>query len=144
LHLYVQDAFEFVRRAQEPYDLIVADSTDVYEEEDGGLSERLFTEEFYRDLLRVLSPSGMVVTQADNPLFCPYSLDGIREAFSSVFPKVGSYHALVPSFGGFSAFCWGSQGAEPVREFPVDRAEGVPLRYLSRETLALAFRPLPF
>ncbi|MCG9894250.1 MAG: hypothetical protein MH204_02085, partial [Fimbriimonadaceae bacterium] len=77
VRLTLGDAFEFVKTAEAGYDLIVADATDVYEEEDQSLSEMLFTEPFYRDLERLLSPQGMVVTQADNLLFCPYSLESI-------------------------------------------------------------------
>lgn len=111
VHVHIQDAFEFVQLEREPYDLIVVDCTDVYEEEDGALSEQLFTEPFYRKLLEMLSDSGFVISQADNFVFCPYSLDAIRSNFSRVFPMVGDYFAVVPSFGGFSAFCWGSRGA---------------------------------
>lgn len=112
VHVHIQDAFEFVQQKREPYDLIVVDCTDVYEEEDGALSEQLFTEPFYKKLLGMLSEQGFIISQADNFLFCPYSLDAIRASFSSVFPKIGDFFAVVPSFGGFSAFCWGSKGAE--------------------------------
>jgi len=110
--LHLADAFEFVRSSTRSYDLIVVDCTDVYEEEVGELSERLFTDEFYKDVLARLSPSGFVVTQADNPVFCPYSMAEIKDMYSRIFSNTGSYWAMVPSFGGFSGFCWGSKGAE--------------------------------
>ncbi|QYK56526.1 MAG: hypothetical protein KF733_03380 [Fimbriimonadaceae bacterium] len=113
VRLHVADAFEFVKTAEPGYDLIVQDSTDVYEEESGELSERLFTEPFFRDLAGLLSPAGLIVTQADNLVFCPYSLEAIRADFERVFSQVGSYWGLVPSFGGFSGFCWASHGAAP-------------------------------
>jgi spermidine synthase len=141
LNLHLEDAFEFVRRATEPYDLIVADSTDVYEDEEGELSERLFTVEFYRDLRRILSPAGFVVTQADNPVFCPYSLKDVTAAFQSVFPLVGSYWGLVPSFGGFSAFCWGSNGGRLPDAWPATERT---YSYLDERTYGLAFSRLPF
>ncbi len=140
--LHIEDAFAFVKRVSEPYDLIVADSTDTYEGEDGNLSEMLFTGEFYGDCARALSPSGFLVTQADNLVFCPYSLESILKMFSTVFPQVGSYQALVPSFGGFSGFAWASHG--PVLTPNLDRASGLGLRYLNEATLALAFSPLSF
>jgi spermidine synthase len=144
VHIFVQDAFEFVKNTKDPYDLIVMDSTDVYEEESGELSERLFTEAFFRDCLTALSQKGLVVTQADNLIFCPYSLDAIRTDFEKVFPKVGAYQAIVPSFGGFSGFCWGSKGAEISRAFPADKGGRLGLKYLNPDTYALAFRPLSF
>lgn len=143
--LYVQDAFPFVKdRSQGPYDLIVMDSTDTYEDEEGEISEMLFTREFFEDCRALLSPEGFVVTQADNPIFCPYSLDEIQRNYREVFQKVDAYQALVPSFGGMSAYCWASMGAEVSTAWPAARAEGLDLRYLNATTYALAFQPTPF
>jgi spermidine synthase len=142
VHVYVEDAFEFVKRVTEPYDLIVMDSTDVYEEESGELSERLFTEAFFKDCFNALTMTGFVVTQADNLVFCPYSLEAIRKDFEKVFRGVGSYQAIVPSFGGFSGFCWGSKGANLDRKCP--RLVSIRLRYLNEITWRLAFQPFSF
>ncbi len=130
VHLHITDAFAFVKQTSRKYDLIVVDSTDVYEEEDGGLSDQLFTSEFYADCLNALAPSGIVVTQADNLVFCPYSLEHIERMFGAVFAKTGSYFAVIPSFGGFSGYCWGSAGAIVPKEYPQSRAQNLPLRFL--------------
>ena len=50
-----------------PADLIIADATDIYEEEEGELSEALFSAEFYQSLQMLLTERGLLVTQADNP-----------------------------------------------------------------------------
>lgn len=144
LNLVIADAFDFVKSATAPYDLIVVDCTDVYEEEDGALSELLFTRTFYDDCKKILSDGGMLVSQADNLLFCPYSLEAIRSAFAEVFPKTGSYWAMIPSFGGYSGYCWASNGAEIAPEFPEERAKRIQLDYLSELTFRLALSPLPF
>lgn len=141
VEVFVQDAFPFVKGLTVPYDLIVMDSTDVYEEEDGGLSEQLWTPDFYRDLHRLLSPDGFLVTQADNLLFCPYSLDGVLTSFRAVFERTGHYHGLVPSFGGWSGFAWASRGATMSPTLPPSQMS---FRYLDDLTYALAFRRLPF
>ncbi len=139
--LHIEDAFAFVQRPESPYDLIVVDSTDVYEDEEGELSERLFTDEFYAKLSDLLAPSGMVVTQADNVVFCPESSVEIDRMFARIFPEHGSYRGLVPSFGGYSGFCWASKGATLREGF-----EPGPLHfsYLNEATYALAFSPLSF
>lgn len=144
MHVHIEDAFPFVKQSQRKYDLIVADSTDTYEGEDGALSEMLFTDEFYRDCHRQLSDEGILVTQADNLLFCPYALEGIQAMFARVFPKTGSYQAIIPSFGGFSGYCWASKGAEPHVEFPTQRAAELGLRYLNSATWQFAFSKLSF
>ncbi|HRF59551.1 MAG TPA: hypothetical protein PLH94_06490 [Fimbriimonadaceae bacterium] len=143
--LHIGDAFAFVQADREPYDLIVVDCTDVYEDEEGGLSEMLFTEGFYQDCRRLLSSDGFLVSQADNLVFCPYSLEAIRNAFGSVFPGVGSYQALVPSFGGFSGYCWASQGPDVATTWStVPNPAAFELRYLNAATYALAFHELRF
>jgi spermidine synthase len=138
--VHVQDASPFVKSCQEKYDLIIVDSTDTYEEEQGALSEMLFTAEFYADCKRLLTEGGFVVTQADNPVFCPYSLASISQLFQTVFPRIGTYRALVPSFGGFSAFAWGSGAADVHAQFRPSPGH----RYLTPETYALAFSGLSF
>lgn len=140
VQLHIGDAFPFVKADLPQYDLIVVDSTDTYEGEEGEISEMLFTKEFYQDLARLLKPEGLLVTQADNLVFCPYSLEEIKELFGKVFPSVGSYQALVPSFGGFSGYCYASHGhtISPDAKVPGH------LRYLNEVTYALAFQPLSF
>lgn len=142
VNLKLADAFEYVKLATGPYDLVIMDVTDVYEDEEGELSERLFTESFYTDCRRILAPTGALVTQADNLVFCPYSLEGIRVEFGRVFDKVGAYQALVPSFGGFSGFCWASEAASIGGMWPGDR--GMKLDYLNRITWDLAFHDLGY
>jgi spermidine synthase len=141
VQVHIADAFPFVKRVEEPYDLIVMDSTDTYEGEDGALSEQLFTRTFYRDCAKALSKDGILVTQADNLVFCPYSLEAILDTFSLVFPETGSYQAIIPSFGGFSGFAWASHGHILSRSW---KGYGREHRYLSADTFAFAFAPLRF
>jgi len=144
VQLHVTDAFDFVKKTTRQYDLIVVDSTDVYEDEEGGLSEQLFTDRFYSDCRNALSDDGVVVTQADNLVFCPYSLEHISAMFGKVFPVVGSYQALVPSFGGYSGFCYGSKGKQLASTSDGMDLLSLDLRYINSVTYALAFTPLKF
>lgn len=142
VHLHITDAFEFVNTTKRRYDLIVVDSTDVYEDEEGELSERLFTEEFYRKLRSILKPGGIVVTQADNMVFCPYSLREISAMFAKVFPTVGDYFSVIPSFGGFSAFCWGSDGVELKKRHEDLVPADLDLKYLTPEAYSFSLSKL--
>ncbi len=137
----IEDAFIFVNNATDKYDLIVMDVTDVYEEESGELSERLFTDEFYADIRALLNDGGFLVTQADNSVFCPYSMKAVLEGFKKTYRNVGSYQALVPSFGGFSGYCWASIDNEVSTSMP---ANDLKLSYLNEATYALAMTRLPF
>lgn len=143
VNLKIADATEFVRESQDWYDLIVLDVTDSYEE-DPSLSEEIFGEEFYSKLAAMLAIEGMVVTQADNPVFCPYSQQQISELYGKYFPMVQSYWALVPSFGGFSGFVIGSKGAQLAPTWHGLRPAPISTRYLNRATYDLALSPLPF
>lgn len=143
VNVHIADAFGFVKNASAEYDLIVVDCTDVYEEEDGALSKDLFTDEFYQDLNRILSPGGFVVSQADNLVFCPYSTEGAIQKFASVFSCTGKYWCLVPSFGGFSGFVWGSKGQSLLSTLSgVALPKGV--SYLNETTYAMSQLPVPF
>jgi len=144
VHLHITDAFEFVKTTTKKYDLIVVDSTDVYEDEEGGLSEQLFTDRFYTDCRNALTKDGIVVTQADNLVFCPYSLEHISAMFGKVFPVVGSYQALVPSFGGYSGFCYGSLGKQLATTTEGMDLTALDLKYVNPVTYALAFTQLSF
>jgi spermidine synthase len=140
--LRIGDAFEFLRNVAEPYDFIVMDITDVYEEEDQALSENLMTGKFLADVREALTPNGLAVSQADNLLFCPYSIEGLTRSLGEVFPKVGSYYALVPSFGGFSGYCWAGKEIEVAKQWPGD--PGLALKYLDAASYGLGMSPLPF
>lgn len=142
--LHIADAFGFLKEVREPYDLLVLDITDVYEGEDGALSEQLFTSEFYADCARALKPNGLLVTQSDNHVFCPYSKVGIMDSLRPHFEKLGSYQATVPSFGGFSAYVWASAGAAVAQSFPKEKAASIRLDYLNEATWAFAMTKLPF
>jgi spermidine synthase len=141
VHLHIADAFPFLKNVDTAYDLIVMDSTDTYEGENGALSQELFTVGFYQDCRRALSEKGFLVTQADNLVFCPYSLDSILETFGAVFPRTGSYQALIPSFGGYSGYAWASGGIEMSKYWTEPQ---INLRYLNSTTFALAFQRLTF
>lgn len=139
--LHIEDAFGFVKNVSEPYDLLIMDVTDTYEDEEGELSEKLFTADFHQDCFNALSPGGFLVSQADNHIFCPYSLEEVLETFGALFENTGWYQALVPSFGGYSAFAWGSKSGQVSRQWP-----GAPFEthYLNATTWDLAFNDLGF
>lgn len=144
LRLTIGDAFGYVKSAIGPYDLIVVDATDRYEDETGALSENLFTKAFYEDLLRLLAPDGFVVSQADNNVICPEMTEAALSEFRAVFPRSGFYQGLVPSFGGYSGFIWGSRGAAPKFEYEAERFRALGLAHLSQGVLALALDPPRF
>ncbi len=136
VHLHVADAFPFVKQEQSPYDLIVVDSTDTYEDEEGEISEMLFTRGFYEDLKRLLTPGGFVVTQSDNPVFCPYSQDEILATLGAVFTQTLAYQAVIPSFGGVSGYVAATETGSLAQDMPPHQLD---LHYLTPAAYAFAF-----
>ena len=94
----VGDGIDYVRRAPDAsFDAIIVDSTDPI-----GVGEVLFTDEFYANCARVLTPRGLVVNQCGVPFM---QADELRETSlrrKQFLPHVGAYVAAVPTYvGGF-------------------------------------------
>jgi len=140
--VHIADAIQFLAEVKEPYDFIVMDITDAYEGEDDSLSQSLFSEKFHLDTKNALNETGFLVSQADNHVFCPYSLENLKKVMGKYFSQVSSFQALVPSFGGFSAYCLASKGAVLRQDWP--GCKELDLKYLNRTTYELALQPLPF
>lgn len=72
------DGIQWVRDAEaNSVDVIIIDSTDPV-----GPAEGLFTEAFYRDCVRCLTPSGLLVQQSESPLYHLHLIQAMREALT--------------------------------------------------------------
>jgi spermidine synthase len=75
--LHFADGIEWVARAKPgSYDVIVVDSTDPV-----GPAAGLFSETFYKNCLRALTPNGVVVGQSESPLFHADLIVSVQKAF---------------------------------------------------------------
>lgn len=92
-----QDAFSFMIRNDQNYDIIIADFPDP---RTVWLS-KLYSQEFYRMIFSRLSHDWLFVTQAWNAFFANKSFWSIDKTLQSVFwtGNTLAYHAFVPSFG---------------------------------------------
>ncbi len=77
------------------YDVIIVDSTDPV-----GAGEALFTEVFYTDCARALSPAGLVVNQSGVPFMQPEELRVTSLRRAQAFRFVSAYVAAVPTYVG--------------------------------------------
>lgn len=94
----IGDGIQFVANAKdESFDVIIVDSTDPI-----GVGEVLFTDAFYRDCARILTPQGLIVNQCGVPFM---QADELRETSlrrAHFFDYVSAYVAAVPTYvGGF-------------------------------------------
>lgn len=100
------DAWDFIKGTREKFDVIVADISDPIEE---GPACHLYTKEFYRDVINVLSHDGIFVTQATEIFYNQPEVHSIiNKTLASVFPIIASYCEYIPSLGSMWGFVAGS------------------------------------
>jgi spermidine synthase len=94
----VGDGIDYVKRAPEgAFDAIIVDSTDPI-----GVGEVLFTDDFYANCARILTPGGLIVNQCGVPFMQADELHDTSARRRKFFPHVGAYVAAVPTYvGGF-------------------------------------------
>ena len=108
----VGDGIDYVQRAPDgAFDVIIVDSTDPI-----GVGEVLFTDEFYANAARMLTPRGLVVNQCGVPFM---QADELRETSlrrAKFFPHVSAYVAAVPTYvGGFMTLGWAAKDGSLTR-----------------------------
>ena len=70
------DGIKWMKEAKEnSVDIVIVDSTDPV-----GPAEGLFTEDFYRDCIKALSPQGILIQQSESPLIHQKLIKEMREA----------------------------------------------------------------
>lgn len=104
----VGDGIDYVKRAADAtFDAIIVDSTDPI-----GVGEVLFTDEFYANCARILSPRGLVVNQCGVPAMQADELRDTTLRRAKFFPHVTAYVAAVPTYvGGFMTLGWSAKDA---------------------------------
>ncbi len=123
------DAFGWLERTQESFDLIVVDFPDPTNFSVG----KLYTNSFYALLDQRLSASGYAVIQTTSPLVARESFWTVVQTIESVGLTATPYHAHVPSFGE-----WGYVIASR-RPYRLPDRLPAGLRFLTPHTLALLF-----
>ena len=108
LELVIGDGFEFVRKANARYDLIVLDLTDP-----GGPSELLYTQDFYRACASRLSPQGALTLHIASPIAHPVRIRETLAKLRSAFTVVTPYLTSVPLYGGMWMMACASSTLDP-------------------------------
>lgn len=138
--LVIADGARFVAETDRRFDVVMVDSTDPM-----GPGAVLFTQEFYRNVHRCLTPGGVLVTQNGVPFLQREELVTSVRHFASIYKDAAAYVAAIPTyFGGHMAFGWATDNAD-LRKTPVDvlterfDAAGFDTRYYTPEVHAAAF-----
>ena len=116
--LTIEDGVRFVRETDEKFDVVLVDSGDPL-----GPAEPLFGAGFYRDIRRVLSDDGIIVSQAGSPFYGKADQQSLLRIMAGLFPRVHLYNysnLLYP--GGLWSFVYGSRGDHcPVADVDASR-----------------------
>ncbi len=144
----VGDGIAHVREAPAAsYDVIIVDSTDPI-----GVGEVLFTDAFYANCARILTPRGLVVNQCGVPFMQGDELRETSLRRRKVFADVHAYVAAVPTYvGGFMTLGWAAKQAglrDIARAELTRRAEAAGIlgttRYWTPAVHASAFQLPPY
>ncbi len=109
VNIEVKDGVSYVRDCKSGiYDLVIVDSDDPE-----GPSEGLFTEDFYRQIHRILKSNGIMITQSESPRFNRHIFKNIFQCYHEIFGSehVFCYLMYLPSFpSGMWSFSFSSKG----------------------------------
>ncbi len=134
----IGDGIEFVKSANDAYDVIVVDSTDPV-----GPAVGLFGEEFLRAIKRALRGDGLFVAQTGSPFYFPDEVGRVFGCVKGIFPKSGVYLGCVPTYpGGMWSYTIGSMAHEFTTPAGGRTVPGT--KYYSPEIHRAAFRLPPF
>lgn len=118
LNLIVDDGIKYVNEAADgSFDLVIVDSTDPV-----GPAEGLFSVDFYKEVYRILSADGIMITQSESPRFNSKVFKEIYQTYRGIFgeDQVHCYLAYIPTYPtGMWSFSYSSKGsAHPMKQKP--------------------------
>ena len=93
--LLVRDAFGYLEENPGQFDVIISDTTDPI-----GMAERLFSDEFYKLLVRALAPGGAAATQCEQPFFDTELIRTIYQSAKTLTKNPAYYYANIPTYPG--------------------------------------------
>jgi spermidine synthase len=133
----IGDGVAFVRETAERFDVVIVDSTEPF-----GPAKELFGPAFYKDVRRVLSDDGIVVSQAGSPFYEIGTIRNLHRILGRVFPIVDAYLFTNLTYpGGLWAFSYASKGPRALKDFKPARVKAarMPLRWYDADVHVGAF-----
>ena len=89
------DAYKFIEKSNEIYNVVIIDLPDPSNESLG----KLYSQEFYGLIKKVMAADGVVVSQSTSPYFAPDAFWCIHNTMDSTFQTTIPYQVYVPTFG---------------------------------------------
>jgi len=141
----IGDAYDEMRRTDERFDLVVMDLTDPI-----GPAEALYTAPFFREVERVLDPTGVLALHIGAPFFHAERFASTTAQLASVFPFVRHYFVYVPLYGASWGMAFASQRTDVAALSARDIDERLSVReiaqlqYLNGDTMRGSFALPPY
>lgn len=143
--LVIGDAFDYLKKCEsESFDVVICDCTDP--DGDSGISERLFGEEFYTHVRRVLSKKGIVCSQTANNMWQFAEIaKGLIEICKPLYPVIGMSYVSVPAYScGQNGFLICSKDGdqdlrEPYWKFTEQKLDALDLNYYETDLHRMCF-----
>lgn len=109
----IEDGVKFVAETAEKFDVVIVDSTEPF-----GPAKELFGPSFYKNVKRILTKDGIVVSQAGSPFYEIKTIKNLFRITKPIFPvvEVCLFNNLTYP-GGLWAFTFATKGLHPVRDF---------------------------
>ena len=135
LNLFYEDAFKFIDKNQNSYDLIIADRPDPI-----GAGKSLYKSNFYKKIKNIMSESSIAIFQSGVPFLQKKELKEVIRDIKKYFKYYGFYFTVVPSYiGGFMALVWASNNYDlfKKRNFLINK--NIKTKYFNKEILNASF-----
>jgi len=112
LTLIYDDAFAYLRKSRERFDVIIGDITDP---DDKGPAHAIYTMTFYSLIEKTMKPDGIFVTHTAEVYYVPHKnySSGILMKLRKIFPNVSAYCQYIPSFGALWSYAAASFKHDP-------------------------------
>lgn len=119
LNVLIENGIEFVKNIDEPYDVIIIDSSDPI-----GPAAGLFEDEFIHACYEGLTDDGILTGQTESPWVKDYhpSMEKVVSALDDIYETSGMYLAYIPLYpAGMWSFSFASKGIEPLSDEVAER-----------------------
>ncbi|HEY8416487.1 MAG TPA: polyamine aminopropyltransferase [Limnochordales bacterium] len=131
----IADGVEYIRSAENEYDVVLIDST-----EPVGCAVGLFSAPFYRDVARALREDGIMVAQTESPFINQEVIRQSNAGIRASFPITRLYLASIPTYpSGLWSFTLGSKRYDPLDVDPAS-IPALETRYYTPQIHHAAFR----
>ena len=135
LNLFYEDAFKFIDKNQNSYDLIIADRPDPI-----GAGKSLYKSNFYKRIKNIMSESSIAVFQSGVPFLQKKELNQVIKDIKKYFKYYGFYFTVVPSYiGGFMALVWASNSYDLLKKRNFIINKNIKTEYFNKEILNASF-----